>query len=151
MHQLFIEQRPQSGNGISGDLAKHLYGRLLRGKVVVVCDNPRAFMSATRKQWLKIYRQVHREQASTLDATKILELTHLLGRILNLRFSAKPPIEEVDADVSFATTEQLLAWAPVCHTLYVTCHIEKEQLHLVTAWMPRGGLVVTYSVAESHP
>ena len=144
MYQLFIEQRTQSGHGISGDLAKHLYGRLLRGKVVVVCDNPRAFMSATRKQWLKVYRQVQREQASTLDATKILELSHLLGHMQSMWFSAKSPSEEVEADVSFATIERLLAWAPVCHTLYVTCEITKEQLHLVTAWMPRGGLVVIY-------
>jgi hypothetical protein len=93
MYQLFMEQRPQSGSGISGDLAKHLYGRLLRGKIVVACDYPQPFMSALRKQWLKVYRQVQREQASTLDATKILELSHLLGRMQNMRFSAKPPIE----------------------------------------------------------
>ena len=144
MHQLFIEQRPQSGGGISGDLAKHLYGRLLRGKIVVVCDHPQPFMSAVRKQWLKVYRQVQREQASTLDATKVLELSHLLVRMQGMRFSAKSPIEELDSDVSFAITQQLLAWAPACHTMYVTCEITKEQLHMVTAWMPRNGVVVLY-------
>lgn len=101
-------------------------------------------MSAVRKQWLKICRQVQREQASTLDATKILELIHLLSRMQSMRFSAKPPLEEVDADVSFATAGQLLMWAPVCHTMYVTCEITREQLHLITAWMPRGGLLVIY-------
>ena len=144
MYQLFIEERPQSGGGISGDLAKHLYGRLLRGKVVTVCDNPQALMSAVRKQWLKICRQVQRERASTLDATKVLELVDMLGRMEALHFSARPPSEEIEADVSFATVEQLLAWAPMCHTLYVTLEVTSEQLHLITAWMPEGGLVVTY-------
>jgi hypothetical protein len=145
MHQLFVEERPQSGGGISGDLAKHLYGRLLRGRVVVVCDNPRALMSAVCKQWLKVCRQVQRERASTLDASKVLELVHMLGRIQGLKFSAKPPSEELEADVSFATIEQLLAWAPTCHTMYVTCEVTTERLHLITAWMPRGGVVVRYA------
>lgn len=145
MYQLFVEERPQSGGGMSGDLAKHLSGRILRGKVVIVCDNPQALMSAVRKQWLKICRQVQRERASTLDTTKVLELVDMLGRMEALRFSAKPPSEEIEADVSFATVEQLLAWAPMCHTLYVTLEINTEQLHLITAWMPKGGLVVTYN------
>jgi len=144
MHQLYIEERSQSGNGISGDLAKHLYGRLLCGKVAVVCDNPRIFMSAARKQWLKVCRQVQRERASTLDATKVLELVSILGRMQTLKFSSRPPSEELETDVSFATVEQLLTWAPTCRTLYVTCNVTTEQLHLITAWMPKGGAVVRY-------
>ena len=145
MHQLIIEQRTQTGSGISGDLAKHLYGRMLRGKVVVVCERPAGFMSATRKQWLKVCRQVQRERASTLQTTYLLELTHALTYMQSLRFSAKPPMEEANADIFFATPEQLLTWAPVCHTLYVTCGVKKEDLYQITAWMPKGGLVVQYN------
>lgn len=145
MHQLIIEQRTQTGSGISGDLARHLYGRMLRGKVVVVCERPVGFMSATRKQWLRVCRQVQRERASTLNSMHLLELTNALSRMHSLRFSAKPPGEELAADVSFATPTQLLAWAPVCHTLYVACEIKKEDLYRITAWMVRGGLVVIYN------
>ena len=144
MHQLIIEQRTQTGSGISGDLAKHLYGRMLRGKVVVVCERPAGFMSAVRKQWLKVCRQVQRERASTLQTTHLLELTHALTYMQSLRFSARPPEEELSTDVSFATPAQLLAWAPVCHTMYVTCEVTKEDLYRITAWMVRGGLVVIY-------
>lgn len=144
MHQLIVEQRTQTGSGISGDLAKHLYGRMLRGKVVVVCERPAGFMSAVRKQWLKVCRQVQRERASTLQATRLLELTHALTYMQGLRFSIKPPAEGASADVSFATPEQLLAWAPVCHTMYVACEVKREELYRITAWMVRGGLVVIY-------
>jgi len=149
MHQLTIEQRAQTGSGISGDLAKHLYGRMLRGKVVVVCERPAGCMSATRKQWLRVCRQVQRERASTLNSTHLLELINALSRMHSLRFSAKPPGEELNADVSFATPGQLLAWAPACHTMYVTCGVTTEKLHLITAWMPKDGLVVIYGGWQS--
>ena len=144
MYQLFIEERPQSGSGISGDLAKHLYARMFCGKVVIVCDNPKAYLPVIRKQWLKVMRQVQKEQASTLDAVKIHALTSVIAEMQNLQFTTQSQRDNLDADIYLATPEQLLAWAPVCQTLYVTDHITKEQLYLVAAWMPRHAVVVQY-------
>jgi hypothetical protein len=45
-------------------------------------------------------------------------------------------------DFYIATVDQLLRWPPDYRTMYITCDIKLEQLHLITAWMPRGSLVV---------
>lgn len=146
MQGLYIEQRYKGSSTISEDLAKHLYIRALQGNVAIVADNPVALLSAVRKQWLKIERHLRRERSSTLNASKILELTHQITRMQTMRFTAKPPSDEPMGDVQFATIQEFLAWPPEasCRTLYITTPITNEQLHLITGWIRGGGLVVIY-------
>jgi len=144
MQGLYIEHRLKGSSTISEDLAKHLYTRALQGNVAIVTDSPVAMLSAVRKQWLKIERHLRRERSSTLNANKILELTHQIARMQTIRFTAKAPRDDPMGDVQFATVEDWMAWPPECRTLYVTCQITNEQLHLVTSWMREGGVVVVY-------
>lgn len=141
---LYREERLKGSASISLDVAKHLYARSLCGKVAIVAERPQVFLPALRKQWIKLERTVRHERSSTLDPCRLLGFVHELPRIQALKFTAKPPIDEPRADVQIATVEQLLEWAPQCRTLYVTYPITNEQLHLITAWMPKGGLVVIY-------
>ena len=149
MHGLYIEHRSKGSSPISEDLAKHLYTRALQGNAAIVTDNPLALLSVIRKQWLKIERHLRRERSSTLNASKILELTHQITRMQTIRFTAKPPKEEAGGDVQFATVEDWIAWPPEanCMTLYVTTQITNEQLHLITGWMRESGVVVIYDDA----
>lgn len=145
MHGLYHEHRLAGSAPISQDVSRHLYTRMLCGKVVIVADRPAVMLSTLRKQWVKIEKQVRRERSSTLDATRILELAYELPRIQTLLFAAKSPVDESNADVLVASIDQLLEWPPQCRTMYVTSKITKEQLYLVTAWMPPHSLVVTYN------
>lgn len=147
---LYIENRHKGSSTISEDLAKHLYTRALQGNAAVVTDNPVAMLSSVRKQWLKIERHLRRERSSTLNASKILELTHQITRMQTIRFTAKAPRDDPMGDVEFATLEDFVVWAPECRTLYVTCAVTSEQLHLVTGWMPKNGLVVVYEADETY-
>lgn len=145
MHNLCIERRSLNGHGsLSWDLAHHMYARSLCGKIAIVTDKPKELLSATRKQWMRIYRQAQNEQASTLDATRILELIHQLANMQNMVFSARPPDDLLDADVTFATADDFVKIPPVCPTVYVTYAFEREKLHMLTSWIPRNGLVVVY-------
>ena len=127
------------------DIARHLYTRVLCGKVVIVVDQPNSFLPALRKQWLKLTRKVQRERSSLLlNTTRTSELSEVIARMQSLRFTTKWPPDIELADIYIATVDQLLQWAPECLTLYVTCPVELEQLYVITAWMPKGGLVVTY-------
>jgi hypothetical protein len=148
MHGLIREEHSFGANPGSKDLARHLYTRMACGKVVIVVDKPVTLVAALRKQWLKLGRKVRKEFASTLNATRIYELNEVIVRMQTLRFTTKWPQDEYLADVYIVTVEQLLRWAPECRTLYVTCEIETEQLHLVTTWMPKGSLVVICKLAE---
>lgn len=145
MYGLCVEERSLNGNGsLSWDLAHHMYVRSLCGKVAVVTDKPRELLAATRKQWLRICRQVKKERASTLDAARILELAHVLAHMQGMTFSAKLPDDLLEADVTFATADDFVRMPPVCPTVYVTYDFEREKLHMLTSWVPRGGLVVVY-------
>ena len=148
MHGLYREQRYAGSAPISRNLAKHLYTRMMCGKVAVVTDKPASMLAAVRKQWMQIERQLRRERSSTLDATRILELTYEISRMQSIVFTAKAPIDEPQADVLFATAADFLKWPPQCRTMYVTCTVELEVLHQITAWMGVHGLVVMYGESK---
>ena len=155
MYALYTEQREINGkNLLSWDLAHHLYLRSPHDKVIVATDRPMELLSATRRQWFKLMRQAMRQRSSTLNAVRSIELTNQVSFMQNLRFSAKEPGDYLDADVTFATADDLIKTAPICRTAYVTYDISKEKLHMLTSWMPEGGVVVIYAhlkaVAISH-
>jgi hypothetical protein len=155
MYALYTEQREINGkNLLSWDLAHHLYLRSPHDKVIVATDRPVELLSATRRQWFKLMRQAMRQRSSTLNAVRSIELTNQVSFMQNLRFSAKEPGDYLDADVTFATADDLIRTAPICRTAYVTYDIGKEKLHMLTSWMPEGGVVVIYAhlktVAISH-
>lgn len=145
MQDLYIESRALSGGTLlSWDIAHHMYARGVQGNIAVVTDKPVALMAATRKQWLRLMRQVQRERSSTLNTVRIMELSNQIGWMQRLAFSCKLPEGGLTAGVTFATLEALLKIPPMCSTLYITQHIGSEDTHLLTAWMTKGGVVVTY-------
>src|SRR6266702_4549119 len=148
MYALYTEQRSLNGKDtLSWDLAQHMYLRSAQGKVIVVTDKPRELCSATSKQWMKLMRKVMRQRASTLNATRVVELTYQICYMQNLRLSARQPNDYLEAGVTFATADDLIRVAPICHSAYITSEIEDEKLHMLTSWMPEGGVVVVYK----HP
>lgn len=151
MHGLIREEGSFGANPGTKDLARHLYTRMSCGKVVIVTDHPKTLMSPLRKQWFKLMRRVQRERSSTLHAARLAELSSTIARMHNLKFTIGYPPDDYPGDVCLATVEQLLRWAPDCRTMYITCEVEREQLHLITAWMPKGSLVVISELSGSSP
>ncbi len=145
MHGLCIERRSLNGHGsLSWDLAHHMFARAQCGKIAIVTDKPKELLSATRKQWMRIYRQGLNEQASSLNTPRILELIHILSHMQAMTFSAKSPDDLLEADVTFATADDFVRIPPVCPTVYVTYACGREKLHMLTSWLPRNALVVLY-------
>lgn len=145
MHGLYIERRSVNGKTLlSWDLAHHMYMRGTQGKVAVVCESPVELLAATKKQWLKLMRQVQRERSSTLNAIRIAEFSRQIAWMQELKFSAKPPEDILEADITFATADDFVRIPPTCPTVYVTYKFEREKLHMLTSWMPKNGVVVEY-------
>ena len=145
MHELYVETRSLNRHGsLSWDLAHHMFARAQCGKIAVVTDRPVSVMAATRKQWMRIYRQGLKEQSSTLNAARLLELTRILARMQSMTFSAKLSDDLLEADVTFAGADEFVRIPPTCPTVYVTYEFEREKVHMLTSWMARGGLVVEY-------
>jgi hypothetical protein len=112
------------------------------GKVVIIVDKPMSVIGALRKQWLKLARKVQKERASTLNATRIKELSGIVSYMHGLAFTVRYPPDDYPGDVYIATVSEALRWPPQCRTIYVACDVELEKLHMITAWMPKGSLVV---------
>lgn len=145
MQGLYIECRSLNGKTLlSWDLAHHMYARGQQGKVAVVTDKPVELLSATKKQWVKLMRQVQRERSSTLNAIRVSELTRQIMWMQNLSFSSKPPDDLLEADVTFASVYDFMGAPPECSTLYATYAFEKEKLYMITGWIPKEGVVVIY-------
>ncbi|HEU5187287.1 MAG TPA: hypothetical protein VFT87_02165 [Candidatus Saccharimonadales bacterium] len=142
MHGLIREEGSFGANPSTKDLARHLFTRMSCGKVVIVTDHPQTLMSPLRKQWLKLMRRVQRERSSTLHAARIAELSNTIARMQSLKFAIGYPPDDYPSDVCLATVEQLLRWAPDCRTMYVTCQVAREHLHLISALMPPNSLIV---------
>jgi len=145
MYGLIREENSFGANPGTKDLARHLYTRIYGGKVVIIANKPSAFLPALRKQWLKLMRKVQKERASTLNAERIFELNEVVVRMQSLQFSTTwPPDGYKLADVYVATIDELLRWAPEmeCQTIYVTCEVRPEHLHIITSWLKNNALVV---------
>lgn len=142
MHGLFVEKYPLEDRPLSWCLARHICAHGQNGKIAVVTDKPEALLAATRKQWLKLLRRNMNERASTLKPSRITALTERTLWMQTMSFTCKPPDDLLEADVTFATADDFVHIPPVCGCAYITYEFEREKLHMLTAWMPRNGLVV---------
>lgn len=146
LSELYREKRRAATHAeLARDIACCLYEH--RTKSAVVTGRPLMLLAIASKQWKRMERRLRKERASTLDIQKGQELTREIAWMQTRKFStnANPEaLELLEADVIFATIEELLHFAPECQALYATCPITKEQLHMITAWMPRSGRIIIY-------
>jgi hypothetical protein len=147
MYGLIREEGSFGANPGTKDIARHLYTRMYYGKVVIVTDRPMSVIGALRKQWLKLARKAQKERAGTLNPTRIKELSGIISYMHGLDFTIQYPPDDHPGDVYIATLDNVLRWPPACRTLYITCEVELEKQHMITAWMPKGSLVVMCKLA----
>lgn len=145
MQNYYIEKRPMTDSMLlSWDLAHHIYTRGVQGRIAIATDKPVALLATTRKQWLKLIRQVHRERASTLRATRIMELSAQIAWMQRLTFSCKPPEGAREDDITFATAASLAEMPPICTALYITCSVTDKCLSQITRRMEKGSVIIIY-------
>ena len=129
---------------IASDIARHLQSRQFLGVTVVVCHNPFSMLSALRKQWLRLARNLQKQRASTLNAEEILRFTHTIMHMQHLQFVAHMPVGQAEGHIYFATPEELESLPPGCLSLYITAAPRASQLNdWLTALAP-DALVIDY-------
>lgn len=145
MHGLVIKKRQLNNKLLSRDIAELLFGHALYGKIVVVTNNPAILHSTVRKRWQHMIRRLQVDRSRTLRHDKLDGISDHLYFARRVSFSSKP-IEDylLAADVTFMSPNDCARIAPSCRTLYVTCDVPREMLHLMAAWMPRNSEVVLY-------
>lgn len=145
-----LRKKPANGNGLSTDIMRHLNTRQHLGKAVVICDDPRGVLSAARKQWLRLTRHVQKQRAATLDADKILKYTHTVTHMQRMRFTAKTPLEESEADVFFLTPQMIADIPAQCLSAYLTTPLTMEQMHGLSDQLSPSALAVDYAHNRWH-
>jgi len=101
-------------------------------------------MGAVVRQWKQIAATVRREEASTTDGIRKVELTRELIKLENRKFSAKPELYADVSVVSFAPGRYAFDLPVACRTLYIACPINDSALELLTRWVAEHGLMVVY-------
>jgi hypothetical protein len=147
MAKCYFELRKQSARGsdsIAADIMRHLHTRQHLGKAMVVCGHPNVMLSAARKQWLKLCRSIQKQRASTLNADKILKYTHTITHMQQLRFSAKSPLDDPEADIYFVTPDNLTAAPMQCFSIYLTVELPAATATLLLEQLPADTLLVDY-------
>ncbi|HEX6258732.1 MAG TPA: hypothetical protein VFZ48_04590 [Candidatus Saccharimonadales bacterium] len=129
---------------LAADIAKHLQLRQRLGTSVIVCENPHALLSATRKQWLRLSRQLQIQRAATLNTEEILRLTHIIVHMQKMLFVAKTPELRPGAHVYYVTPQELTTLPPQCFSLYITTAVV-EPLEASLASLANLGVVVDYT------
>ncbi len=128
----------------ASDIARHLQSRQYLGMTVVVCRNPLSMLSATRKQWLRLARNLQKQRASTLNAEEILRFTHTIMHMQHLQFVAQAPTAKTEAHIFFTTPDELTFLPPGCLTLYITAAPRATQLKEWVNALAQHALTVDY-------
>lgn len=129
---------------IASDIARHLQSRQYLGLTIVVCQNPLSMLSATRKQWLRLARNLQKQRASTLNAEDILRFTHTIMHMQHLQFVAKTPESQTEAHIFFINPDDLTNLPPGCLSLYVIAPPRATQLKTWVQQLAEDALVVDY-------
>lgn len=129
---------------LSYDLTQHLPRRLAAGQVMVVCDNPKVFLSVIRKRWMKLLYEVECQRSSTLDVHKKEALQAEVARMRSAHFTARSPGQIPAARLFFIAPSELTEPLPAYTTLYITTPLTATQIGQATAPLTPGGLVVLY-------
>lgn len=144
----YVELRKSAARGtesVIADAMRHLHTRQHLGKTVIVHHQPASILSPSRKQWLKLTRNLQKQRSSTLNADKILKYTHGITRMQRMRFSAKTPLEQPDGDVYFLRPQELITMPINCWSLYVLCALDTDLIREALSQMPPESLVIDYT------
>lgn len=130
---------------VASDIARHLQSRQYLGMTVVVCHNPMSMLSATRKQWLRLARNLQKQRASTLNAEEILRFTHTIMHMQHLQFAAQAPTAKTEAHIFFTTPDELAYLPPGCLSLYVIAPPRATKLKEWAEALAQHALVIDYA------
>lgn len=152
MKKVYFEQRVSAARGTASqaaDLMRHLHTRQYLGRAVIICDQPIAMLSAVRKQWLKLSRNVQYRRSETLNVDKILKYTHTITRMQRMNFTSKNALDWPNADVYCLRPEDAEALPDDCFSVYVTIPLASETAEIIACQLPEGSLVVDYGDADN--
>lgn len=129
---------------IAADITRHLHARKHLGRALIITDNPLGLLCVVRKQWLKLARLIQKQRAATLNADKILRLTHAIAHMQRISFTTHTPRQQPDAHIFFVTPNDISVIPHNCYSVYVATRVDTDQLGNIIHQLPNATLIVDY-------
>ena len=142
MHNIYVEKYVCRDDNIYNDIALHIYARHSAGQIVIVTEHPKIMLSVLCKGWRRVIKLALKEKSSTLDHTRINELTNRISQMQQTQITYVPPINNDQAGIFLMSLEQAKLTPPNCVTLYLTQDTPRTVLGAITTNMPQNSLVV---------
>jgi len=147
--QLFLETKtpPKTEVILAGSIVQHWQARHLYSKALVVCDSPEPFLKLAKKRWMNAMQQMQHERTQTVDAEKLLQLTHAITRMQQVTMVAQPPHEQPSAHFWCITPAQLehTELPRACRSLYTNSPLDTKMRAHIYDILPTYSLVVDFT------
>lgn len=141
--QISPSSHPNRSTG--ADIAQHWQPRQYLGAALVITDRPIGMMCVARKQWLRLARNLQTQRASTLNAERLVRLTHGITHMQHTVFTTKHPLQQPGANMYFTASSSELTLPHGCLSLYITCAIPQVDLTNALNQLPPDALVIDYT------
>lgn len=112
---------PKTEAALASQIVAHWQTRHLYGKALIISANPNNIAKLIRRHWLSSIQRLQQERTTTIDADRLLSLTHSITRMQQMIISIDPPHEFPAAHLWCITPAQFeqTELPRTCHTIYI--------------------------------
>ena len=132
------------GKSLPWDVAHHIYMRAGAGKILILHEDPDAFLPLLQKNLLRLCRQAQSARLQTANAAMVAELTRQIVLMQHLQPTTLLPIDCPGAQVFIMRPDDFDGLLPYLATVYITCEISKNLLDRVQSCMTPGSVIIQY-------
>lgn len=144
---LETKRPPKTDSSVASSIIQHWQTRHLYGKALIISDRPHEIAKLIRKRWVSAMQGLQQERSLTIDADRLLTLTHSITRMQQMVITADPPHEFPAAHLWIIQPEQLqrTELPRTCRTIYVQTKLDDFLVNCVQELLTNHSLVVDYS------
>ena len=138
---------PKTASALASQIVAHWQSRHLYGKALIITDHPRDIAKLIRRRWISSMQQLQQERTRTIDADRLLSLTHSITRMQQMVITIDPPHEFPAAHLWCIPPERLKTTElpRVCRTVYVQPSLSTSHRQRLKELIPTHTLVVDFS------
>lgn len=144
---LETKRPPKTDSSLASSITQHWQTRHLYGKALIISERPHEIAKLIRKHWISAMQGFQQERSLTIDADRLLNLTHSITRMQQMVITADSPHEFPAAHLWIIQPDQLrqTELPRTCRTIYVHAKLEKSLTSHVQELLANHSLVVDYS------
>lgn len=137
---------PKTEAALASQIVAHWQTRHLYGKALIITDHPKSIAKLIRRRWLTSMQRLQQERSQTVDADRLLSLTHSITRMQQMIITVEPPHEFPAAHLWCITPAQLLTTElpRACSTIYIESALIDVHQTFLQELLPAHALIVDF-------